>query len=125
MRPSLSSSAKAAQWVVHDPRVMTNELIEQNYQMASLPLAKKSFLRALRATGNIFGHHKKVYGPNVRGLASIKNPALIIWGRKDRVLPVKHAHVAAKGLPDAQMEIFENCGIFQCWRIPIGSMNCC
>jgi pimeloyl-ACP methyl ester carboxylesterase len=34
----------------------------------------------------------------------------VIWGRQDKIVPVTHAQVAAKGLPDVRVRIVENCG---------------
>jgi pimeloyl-ACP methyl ester carboxylesterase len=51
-----------------------------------------------------------VYGPNVQGLPSITHPVLVIWGRQDKTVPVMHAEVAAKGLPNVRVKILDNCG---------------
>lgn len=52
-RPSRSGSASSGRMFVYDPASMTDELIELNYQMASLPSAQQSFLKTLRANGNL------------------------------------------------------------------------
>ncbi len=39
-------------------------------------------------------------------------PALIVWGRRDPVLPVSHAGVAERGMPGSRLEIFERSGHF-------------
>ncbi|MBA3437817.1 MAG: alpha/beta fold hydrolase [Actinomycetota bacterium] len=39
-------------------------------------------------------------------------PALIVWGRRDRVIPVSHAGVAERGMPGSRLEIFERSGHF-------------
>jgi pimeloyl-ACP methyl ester carboxylesterase len=39
-------------------------------------------------------------------------PALIVWGRRDRVIPVSHASVAERGMPGSRLEIFERSGHF-------------
>ncbi len=109
-RPSRSGSAEFAKLVVHDPAVMTAEDIELSYQMDSQPGAHQSFLRTLRANTNLLGQHPSMYGPNVRGLASVTNPVLVVWGRQDQVVPVAHAEVAAKGFPNVQAHIFDHCG---------------
>jgi pimeloyl-ACP methyl ester carboxylesterase len=109
-RPSRSGTARFARTAVYDPAVMTDELIEQQYQMASLPGMQQSFLRILRANGNVFGQFESMVGPNVRGLAAITGPVLVVWGRQDQVLPVAHAEVAARGLPNARLHIFDHCG---------------
>nr|WP_250121851.1 alpha/beta fold hydrolase [Chroococcidiopsis sp. CCMEE 29] len=35
---------------------------------------------------------------------------MIVWGKQDRILPVAHAHIAAKALPNARLHIFDPCG---------------
>jgi len=39
-------------------------------------------------------------------------PALIVWGRRDRVIPVSHAGAAQRGMPGSRVEIFEGSGHF-------------
>ena len=109
-RPSRSGSASSGKMLVYNPAIMTNELVELNYQMAALPGAQQSFLKTLRANGNLFGQKKSMYSPNVRGLPSITHAVLVIWGRQDKVLPVMHAEVAAKGLPNVRVNVLDNCG---------------
>jgi pimeloyl-ACP methyl ester carboxylesterase len=109
-RPSRAGVAQTARFIVHDPAVMTGELIELGYQMAALSGAQRAFLRTLRANGNLFGQGKSLYGPNVLGLPSITKPVLVLWGRQDQIVPAAHAQVAAKSIPDARVHIFENCG---------------
>ena len=111
-RPSRSGAANSAKMFVHDPDVITDELIELDYQMSSLPGAQQSLLRVLRANGNLFGQDKSMYKPNILGLPSITKPVLVIWGRQDKIISVEHADVAAKNLPDAKVRIFDNCGHF-------------
>jgi 4,5:9,10-diseco-3-hydroxy-5,9,17-trioxoandrosta-1(10),2-diene-4-oate hydrolase len=89
---------------------MTTEATELDYQMSSESGAHQSFLGALRANANFLGQRPGIYGTNVRGLASIRNPVLVVWGRQDQVIPVAHAEVAAKGLPNVQVRIFDQCG---------------
>jgi pimeloyl-ACP methyl ester carboxylesterase len=109
-RPSRAGVAQSARFVVHDPAVMTGELIELGYQMAALPGAQQAFLRTLRANGNLLGQGKNLYGTNVQGLPSITKPVLVLWGRQDQIVPSAHAQVAAKSIPGARVHIFENCG---------------
>jgi pimeloyl-ACP methyl ester carboxylesterase len=39
-------------------------------------------------------------------------PSLIVWGEKDHMIPVKHAHDAHAHMPDSRLEIFEGAGHF-------------
>ncbi|HQU86767.1 MAG TPA: alpha/beta fold hydrolase [Pyrinomonadaceae bacterium] len=43
-------------------------------------------------------------------LGKIDKPTLIIWGKKDGLLPVSDATVFNKGIKGSQLVIFENCG---------------
>jgi len=109
-KPSRSGAADFAKTLVYDLAAMPPESVELNYQMASQPNAQQAFLKTLRATGNIFGQKRSIYGPNVNGLGTIKNSALIIWGRQDQIVPIEHADVADKGLPNSHLRIFDACG---------------
>jgi len=109
-RPSRSGSASFARMIVHDPATITEEFIERDYQLSLLPGMQKSVLRVVRANVNLFGQSESMYGPNVKGLASIMNPVLVVWGRQDPVVPVAHADIAAEGLPNVRVHVFDNCG---------------
>jgi pimeloyl-ACP methyl ester carboxylesterase len=39
-------------------------------------------------------------------------PSLIVWGEKDHMIPVKHAHDAHVQMPNSRLEIFEGAGHF-------------
>lgn len=39
-------------------------------------------------------------------------PAMIVWGKRDTVIPVRHAHVAHELLPGSRLEIFKKSGHF-------------
>ena len=43
-------------------------------------------------------------------LQQIKNPALIIWGDRDRILPVRHGKKGHKKIPGAQFRIIQEAG---------------
>ncbi|WP_298817001.1 alpha/beta fold hydrolase [Chloroflexus sp.] len=45
-------------------------------------------------------------------LNTITQPTLIIWGKEDRLFPVKYAYEAQRALPHARLEIIPNCGHF-------------
>jgi 4,5:9,10-diseco-3-hydroxy-5,9,17-trioxoandrosta-1(10),2-diene-4-oate hydrolase len=43
-------------------------------------------------------------------LPGIRAPVLIVWGRQDRTLPVRHAYRAAQRMPGSELVIYERCG---------------
>jgi 4,5:9,10-diseco-3-hydroxy-5,9,17-trioxoandrosta-1(10),2-diene-4-oate hydrolase len=46
----------------------------------------------------------------MKNLDKIKIPTLIIWGREDRLFPVRHACFAREKIPDSYLYILERCG---------------
>jgi pimeloyl-ACP methyl ester carboxylesterase len=73
------------------------------------PDNRAAFLRTLRAVidfgGQTVSAHDRLY------LAS-EMPTLIMWGARDRIIPVSHAQAAHEALPGSRLEIFERCGHF-------------
>ena len=39
-------------------------------------------------------------------------PTLIVWGDRDGIIPVEHAHAAHDAIPHSRLEILEGCGHF-------------
>ena len=39
-------------------------------------------------------------------------PTLIVWGSRDRIIPVEHADPAHEGMPGSRLELFEQAGHF-------------
>ncbi len=39
-------------------------------------------------------------------------PTLIVWGTRDRVIPVAHATAAQQAIPGSRVELFEGAGHF-------------
>ncbi|NBD18126.1 MAG: alpha/beta fold hydrolase [Cyanobacteria bacterium] len=111
-RPNRPSVAWLLKSVVYDPSVITDEWFERIYQLAVLPGALSSLVRLSRANLNLLGVRSRVFRPIVHQLSQITAPTLVIWGKHDPVLPVAHADVAAQGLANARLHIFECCGHF-------------
>ena len=89
---------------------LAGELLARHYQMAAQPDAQRALLKTLRWAFGPLGPYERYYGPILRGLPSIQQPTLIIWGRQDPYFPVAHARAAAKALPNARLHIWDDCG---------------
>ncbi len=46
----------------------------------------------------------------VNGIKEIETKSLIIWGDKDRIIPIKTAYKLEKDLKNSKLKIIENCG---------------
>ncbi|NJN13996.1 MAG: alpha/beta fold hydrolase [Richelia sp. SL_2_1] len=105
--PSKSGIAMLCKQAVYDSELITNEIVEEFYQMATLPGAAQATLNVGRSNFNIWGQfHQSI----TERLETIAAPTLIVWGRQDPMVPVTHAQSAAKIIPNARLEIIEECG---------------
>jgi 4,5:9,10-diseco-3-hydroxy-5,9,17-trioxoandrosta-1(10),2-diene-4-oate hydrolase len=92
--------------MVHDQRLITDELIDERYAVASQPDA----LAGVAAMGaSFFGEHAED-GMLWREAHRLKHEVLLIWGREDRVNPLDGALIALKLLRRAQLHVFGGCG---------------
>jgi pimeloyl-ACP methyl ester carboxylesterase len=105
--PSKSGLAMLCKQAVYDSNLVTDEVVEEFYQMATLPGAAATTLNVGRSNLNIWG---QFHQPITERLTAITAPTLIIWGRQDSMVPVTHAQNAAKMIPNAQLAIIEECG---------------
>jgi pimeloyl-ACP methyl ester carboxylesterase len=71
--------------------------------------ARQAFLRTLRAGVDV---HGQVITMLDRCYLAEALPALIVWGRRDRVIPIRHARIAHRAIPGSRLEIFDRSGHF-------------
>ncbi len=81
----------------------------RGYQSLSNAEARNAFIHTLRSvidpTGQRINATDRLY------LAS-KMPTLIVWGRRDRIIPVQHAQPTHEGMPGSRLELFQEAGHF-------------
>ncbi len=81
----------------------------RSYSSLSDPGNRHAFMRTLHSVidprGQMVSAHDRLY------LAS-RMPTLILWGRRDRIIPVEHAVAAHDAIPGSQLVIFEASGHF-------------
>jgi pimeloyl-ACP methyl ester carboxylesterase len=94
----------------YNGRDLPPEWIELRYGIFAIPGRNQVILNLGQSNFNLRGVRPEVYQPIVDSLTQIIQSTLIIWGDRDRLIPVKHAHIAAAKLPNCQLQIFPNCG---------------
>ena len=109
-RPSRQGSAQVFKQIFYNQDLITDQMIEEGFEMASLPGAQRCGLSTLRTSCNFWGVKGNALRPIRDHLEEIEVPTLVIWGAQDRILPVAHANLAAKRLPNARLHIFDPCG---------------
>lgn len=85
------------------------EEMARGYQSLANAEARSAFIHTLRAvidpTGQRINASDRLY------LAS-KMPSLLVWGRRDRIIPVEHAQPAHNAMPGSRLELFDDAGHF-------------
>jgi pimeloyl-ACP methyl ester carboxylesterase len=81
----------------------------RSYVSLTDPANRQAFVRTLRSVIDLSGQavsaHDRLY------LAS-RLPTLIVWGRRDPIIPVEHATAAHAAVPESRLVIFEDSGHF-------------
>lgn len=79
------------------------------YSSLSDPATRQSFLRTLRSVVDY--HGQAVSAVSKLGLRT-HLPIMAIWGERDDIIPVDHAHAAHEVRPDVRLELLPNVGHF-------------
>ena len=81
-----------------------------SYESLADPKTRKAFLATLRSvvdhTGQRVSAHDRLH------LTAERLPVMVIWGDRDPIIPIRHAHTTAERLPGVRLEIFEGSGHF-------------
>ncbi|HKT00366.1 MAG TPA: alpha/beta fold hydrolase [Rugosimonospora sp.] len=105
--PSREKLAAFLRILVHDPALVTDELVDERFAAASDPAA----LRAMGAMGRSFSDPARFEeGLLWREAHRLRNEVLLLWGREDRVNPVDGALLATKLIRRVQLHVFGGCG---------------
>lgn len=107
---------KLVQWLqgmVYDQSILTEELIEERWALASDPEVLAS-LRKIFAPASLVAALKDPTGsgdaPEWAQLHKITQPTLLTWGRDDRVTPLDGALIPMRTMPKVELHVFPNCG---------------
>ncbi len=71
--------------------------------------AQRAFIHTIRAVIDSAGQRVSARDPHY---LAHEVPTLIIWGDRDQVIPVSHAHIAHELMPGSRLEVVEGAGHF-------------
>ncbi|WP_244931517.1 alpha/beta fold hydrolase [Nocardioides sp. W7] len=103
--PSREAMIRWVDCMVHDPALITDELIEERIAMAQAPGAIERMRAVLGSLGNATDEL-----PLLLRLPELVNPTLVIWGRDDRMLPLEGAFFGTRRIPKADLLVLSDCG---------------
>ena len=92
--------------IVHDPEVITEDIIDEISENAAARGAGRAWRSYLENEMNWSGFQNNF----LDRLSEIAIPTLIVHGSKDRLIPVKWAKKAHQLMPDSKLCILEQCG---------------
>ncbi len=99
--------------MVYDQSLVTEELIEERWQLATDP-------ETLASARRMYG--KAAYAAMIAAMGAtdrpmpwavmhkVVAPTLLTWGRDDRVSPLDMAIIPMRTIPNAELHVFPNCG---------------
>jgi pimeloyl-ACP methyl ester carboxylesterase len=116
--PAIINLLRPGRWMIpamlksnfYNGRSIPPEWIELRYSIFAIPGRNSVILKLGQSNFSLRGVRADVYQSILDNLAQITQPTLIIWGDRDRIIPVKHAYIAAAKLPNNRLHIFPNCG---------------
>jgi pimeloyl-ACP methyl ester carboxylesterase len=87
-------------------RLISREHLDLILEMISMPNATRLLLAAGRQGVNILGQRMILRSK----LQTVLAPTLVVWGKEDKQVPVKHAFIAGQEIPSAKVCIMSGCG---------------
>jgi pimeloyl-ACP methyl ester carboxylesterase len=90
---------------------LATDMLEMARGHASLsdPGSRAAFVHTLRASIDPTGQRVRATD---RLYLAMQLPLLILWGARDRIIPVEHGHRAHELVPGSRFEVFEKAGHF-------------
>ncbi|KJS30808.1 MAG: alpha/beta hydrolase [Desulfatitalea sp. BRH_c12] len=77
-------------------------------KMARMPGYLEATVASAKQIGSVKGQREQQI--ILDELEALKIPTAVLWGEKDRVVPLQHAHAAFSRIPNGRMIVFEECG---------------
>ena len=111
--PSRESLVRWLESMVYDQAVVTEELIEERWALATDPetlaSARRMYGKAAFAAMTKMMRNADFPLPWAI-MHKVKAPTLLTWGRDDRVSPLDMSLIPMRTIPNAEMHVFPNCG---------------
>ena len=108
--PTIENLKKMMQVFVYDSSALTDALFQARLDnMLARKEHLENFVQSLDANPRQFPDQS-------HRLSEIKAPALVIWGRDDRFMPLDLGLRLIWGLKDSQLHVFSQCGHWAQWE---------
>jgi 2-hydroxymuconate-semialdehyde hydrolase len=106
--PGVAQMREVIELFAHDPRLITEDLIELRYQASLHPPVRDSWQAMFPEPRQRWVDDLALSGAE---LSSIRSPVLLVHGRDDRVVPWRTSSAQLIDLlPDARLHVLSGCG---------------
>lgn len=102
LHPTIEDAKKAFLMMTGNNRVVEQDVVSDFVNRMLLPNSRLSFMSSLLGLKKSILTHEK--------LSKISNPTLIIWGKDDRVIPIKNAITFSTSIKNSKYLEMEKCG---------------
>jgi pimeloyl-ACP methyl ester carboxylesterase len=106
----LRRSRRALRWglrrIVHDPRAVSDELVEEARRLLDQPASGRAFHSFRRSEVGWGGLNTDLS----HRLGELAAPTLLVHGEHDQVVPLEWAQRAHERLPDSELCVLQGCG---------------
>jgi pimeloyl-ACP methyl ester carboxylesterase len=104
----------AARQVFGDASKLTNQIKDRYFDLSTSDKNRKSYVDFFTVMRKLC-HAKEL----PEGMAGIKAPLLVMWGTKDRWVPLKYFHLWQKFFPEGTFKSYEGAGHTPMEEIPL------
>ena len=104
----------AARQVFGDPSKLTAQIKDRYFELSTSDENRKAYVDFFTVMRKLC-HSKEL----PEGMAGIKPPLLVMWGTKDRWVPLKYFHLWKESFPDGTFKTYEGVGHTPMEEIPI------
>jgi 2-hydroxy-6-oxonona-2,4-dienedioate hydrolase len=109
-QPTVENLKRMMNVFVYDPSALTEQLFQSRLENI---LARKQHLENFVASSEA---NPKQFPDVGYRLGEIAHPALVIWGRDDRFVPLDVGLRLVAGLQDSELHVFSRCGHWAQWE---------
>src|SRR5437868_2623288 len=108
----LRSNTRLVRWafseLVHNLTAIDDEEITELARTLAPPKVRRFFADVLKAGIGPRGVRRELL--LLPRLREVRAPTLLLWGRHDRILPIRNAYEVVEQLPRGRLEVFERSG---------------
>lgn len=104
---SYETVRKRLEWLMYDPKKMTDEMVEIRYRIYSQPGMVRAMEHVL-CLQEMEIRQKYILTPE--RLSRIQHPTLVLWTSHDPTAPIEVGKAAQEHIPNSQFVVIDECG---------------